>query len=370
MNKRVLIIVDNLRIGGFQRVALDQAYYLSEAGVNVTLVVLSKFSEINQANAALYYLEVDKFSKIQVVSIGGSNFIEILRLILLMRKHSFTHVLSHSLRGTVELFLARLTLRFKPILITTIHQIPSLSAMSQRVRRLIYAQFTDVLFGYSVAVVNDWNMNINRMNFSLRVIFNKRISLLRNGIYLKRLPERQFAEVNSVPRLVYLGRIRDWKGFDTYLNLSNIPDLQYFKFLIMVPEMSEVLIQDLKERLGSRLELIIGRTFAEYIPTAGDVHIYPTNYGNNFKYIESISLNCLEFACLGIPSLVTEKGLDTWPDLEKIGIFRGVNWKDQNSIKNAILNLSHIEIRDLESLRHSISIKNQMVSLGLLNQTT
>ena len=40
---------------------------------------------------------------------------------------------------------------------------------------------------------------------------------------------------------------------------------------------------------------------------------------------ESISINCLEMACVGVPSFVTMGGLHTWQDLESSQIFIGLH---------------------------------------------
>jgi hypothetical protein len=58
----------------------------------------------------------------------------------------------------------------------------------------------------------------------------------------------------------------------------------------------------------------VSKSFRDYKPSYGDVHLYPANYGTSAKFIESISINCLEMASVGIPSFITRGGLLTWPE--------------------------------------------------------
>ena len=47
--KSVTFFIDNLRIGGFQRLCLDQAYAFSDRGYKVTIIALQE-NEISNAS--------------------------------------------------------------------------------------------------------------------------------------------------------------------------------------------------------------------------------------------------------------------------------------------------------------------------------
>ena len=73
-------------------------------------------------------------------------------------------------------------------------------------------------------------------------------------------------------------------------------------------------------------------------------------------------MNCLELASLGIPTLLTKSGLDTWPDLEEFGIFHETDWRSMDTIVEQVLTLtkkvySPIEI---DAIRELIDINNQI----------
>ena len=56
MPRNIAIIVDNLRIGGAQRIAFDQSYMFADLGYTVTLCSLS----INEDEKASSFAKIDK----------------------------------------------------------------------------------------------------------------------------------------------------------------------------------------------------------------------------------------------------------------------------------------------------------------------
>lgn len=361
--KNVLIVIDNLRIGGFQRLALDQSYLLSDNGFKVTIVVLDRES----INVTLEHLERDLIGKrkIDILHIGGSKVHEVRLLVQVLRNCNYRLILSHSLRGTVELAIARKFTKLHKInqIVSTIHQLPTLSAPKQRFLRFTYAQYSDYLFAYSAAVKSDWEKRVEHFPKLFRLFYNKNIELLRNGIYLKRLPSEVQASSVGKPRLIYLGRLREWKGLTTYYDLGLNPHINGYDFLMMIPEIEPSVKKSLEAKFGDRMQFIVGKTIAHLQPRKGDVHIYPTNYGEDAEFVESISLNCLEFACIGIPSIVSRGGLDTWNDLKDYGIFCEVDWNDTSSVEKAIKSASINQNWDLGNIRKLISIDNNVMSL-------
>ena len=132
-----------------------------------------------------------------------------------------------------------------------------------------------------------------------------------------------------------------------------------------MPEDDDELFKPLRQLLGERLVVISGRTIASLNVQMGDVHLYPANYGPGVDLFESISLNCLEFACLGIPSIVTRGGLYTWSDLLNLDIFFEEEWSDISSVTTKILEIGQGRAQNiyLSEIRSKVDIANQMREL-------
>jgi hypothetical protein len=189
---------------------------------------------------------------------------------------------------------------------------------------------------------------------------------MRNGIYLRRLPKlSQNLRATQSPRLIYLGRNTSWKGVSTFFEIAKQPELKKFDLLFMVPSVEDVDLSSLDQDVKERVTVVAGKTMAAYQPRLGDVHLYPANYGESAKYIESVSLNCLELACVGVPTLLTKNGLGTWPDLAGFSIFHETDWKDHCEIAAQILEISEMVFEDVvaRELSSKINIQNQLSKL-------
>ncbi len=362
-----LIIVDNMRIGGFQRLALDQAYLLGSRGYKVVLCVLD--ASPDSGTPSFIHSEKALISdyKVDLIFLGSRLLGQLIGFRRVTRKMRNPRLLlSHSLRATFLLSLSMPGFCRKYKLQTAIHQLPTLSAPTQRVKRFIYAQFTFKLFAYSVAVKSDWENRVSQSWLLRNLIARKSISVVRNGIFLPRLPVIEAnTNLKLVPRLVYLGRNTSWKGVSTFLEVAAHPKLANFELLFMVPDSRDIDLSNVSSQLRNRANIVAGKSIATYIPRDGDVHLYPANYGGSAKYVESVSLNCLELACLGVPTLLTKHGLGTWPDLAPFHIFCEIEWSDIDSVANQVLMVSQRRFTQEEIVEISsiIDINNQINNL-------
>jgi hypothetical protein len=364
--KAALIVLDNLRIGGFQRLALDQAYYLSDLGYEVKMVSFSPITDKQELGFVELENEIFSTKNIQVVECSGKHLNQTRELRKLVKEYAgFDLVLSHSLRGTVLLFITRKLSRIPFRILTTIHQLPTLSAPIQRFKRFVYSQFSDRLFGYSDAVVKDWNERVLNFPSFTKFFFRKKIELLRNGIYIPKLKGNVGFGIKSTPRLIFLGRNIAWKGVTSFEAIARNERLKHFDVLLMVPDLNGLDLEALEAQFGERLEIVLGRSIIDFAPRAGDVHLYPTHYGRDAKYLESISLNCIEMACIGIPSLVTAKGKGTWPEVELNKVFIEVDWSSVSSCVDSIISASQSEVsrESIRSIHSLLSIENQVNKL-------
>lgn len=351
----VIIAVENLRIGGYQRLALDQAYYLSDISYRCTLLLLNP--EVPNLKTFIdTEFQLIESKKLVVSRLAGRRFQDYIAIRKLLKSdESKILVISHSMRSTVLFTLARIGFKKKVVINTTIHQLPSLSKSIQRLKRFTYAQFGDNLFGYSDAVIRDWNARYS--------VFGKRISLLRNGIYEPRLNGTGENTEEGRPRLIFLGRNTSWKGIQTYFDLFKLTEFSNHLGLMMIASSSKG-IQSAAEKVGAnRIEIIEGANLQNFIPRKGDLHVYPAQYGIGAKFTEPISLNCLEMALLGTPSLVTASNENTWPELYEMGVFIAVSWENRGKLNEMLTEktLSRVSINQ-ESIRKLVSISNNVTA--------
>jgi len=294
------LYIDNLRIGGFQRLCLDQAYALSQQDFSVEIHVLSAIelsnpsflssesSLINDRKIIVHFLSERLFFQLR----------SILKVIRNMPQNDI--VISHGLRATALLWMGQ-KISFKNFkFLTTIHQLPTLSASRQRLKRFVYSQLSPFLTAYSEAVVNDWNYRVSHFPAVIR---------------------------------------------------KRYPRLDVFNILVIVPEISDSHRSQLKEEFGERIQFQIGKSFNSYTAVKGDVHFYAAQYGEKAKFIESISLNCLEMASVGTPSVVTKGGLNTWPELKNLSVFWECDWTNREATVDTIIKASQIDIYEKEILR-------------------
>jgi glycosyltransferase involved in cell wall biosynthesis len=365
--KRAHFFIDNLNIGGFQRLCLDQAYALSELGYSVEIHSLSELPASNSKN--FLTIEENYLSRlcVKIDSFSTSHFRQISQTQNILRNHNDGDVLiSHSLRATAIIYLSSRLLLKRRLFVTEIHQLPTLSAPIQRFRRFLYAQFSPVLIAYSEAVKNDWELRVKNFPVIIRPFFNKRIEVIRNGIYLDRLPQTVNSQESKSPgRLIFLGRNTAWKGITTFLQYAEHPKLLNLNILLMLPDIDPGFELEINERFGPRVEIIIGKSIASFSPKGGDVHFYSAQYGTNAKFIESISLNCLEMAAAGVPSVVTRHGLSTWSDLRSVGVFYECDWSESEETAETILHASRNRLgnSEIERIRSLISIKSNVLQL-------
>lgn len=364
----VLIFVDNLNMGGYQRLALDQSYCLRSEGHRASLISMSELPAAGMPS--FIALEADLINDIGLkIEIARGGRVSQFRYIrnLLRFQSTETLVISHSLRATVILAIIKTTISCKYKIHTTIHQIPGLSHLAQRKRRFFYGQFSDFLYGYSNAVVIDWRKREETESILYKLGISKKIELLRNGVYIPRIPQFLVNELKSArPRLIYIGRSTHWKGLSEFLKFGQVSRLNKFDFLILMPQFDRTLISDFEEDLLARFHVLEGRTITDIERVPGDVHIYPTQYGQGVNIIEGISLNCIEMACMGIPSVISENGLSTWPEKVLEEIFTETDWLNHNLTVSNILAASERSINIKEStviaIRDLFSISTQISS--------
>jgi hypothetical protein len=166
-------------------------------------------------------------------------------------------------------------------------------------------------------------------------------------------------------RLVFIGRNVGWKNLDQIFTLLREREFGEFSALVIVPMVNPEQLERAEKEFSSRINFEIGKKIEDIEFGIGDINVYPVDYGPSAKFIESISLNCLEMACLGIPSLIAVNGSETWADLVEQGHFCEVDWNSKDDVVRAVNALSHrtSQKRFLEEARRTISIENNITEI-------
>lgn len=184
----IIIVVQNLKMGGFQRIALDEAYCFSKSKQNLTLVILEELSQESLNNFFTSELDLIKRFNLNITTASGNRLNQYLFFKKLINSNKQPkNFISHSLRATVLIRVASFWSKSNINLITIIHQLPSLSAPVQRFKRFFYSTFSNYIFFFSEAARRDWDKRINSKFYSRLFFRGKKMELLRNGIFLDRL---------------------------------------------------------------------------------------------------------------------------------------------------------------------------------------
>jgi glycosyltransferase involved in cell wall biosynthesis len=364
--KQVYLITGNTRIGGAQRIALDEFYELSNRGIQVKLVSLNPIIENDDI------LNVDKhFPPAKDVSIisPGSGKIKQLKYFIqeFAENPNKIHVVSHDFSGVLISRCAALAIRKRITVDLYIHQLMDLSDSRQRQKRIFLSLFATNVYVSSFQFKRSWEDYLKNSRL-WRILYWKKIHFDRMGVHVPRILNTAYTKTKvcdfSVPHIIFMSRITAWKGFSVYSEFikkfvnNSVHSLilttkngrpEIFNENLFIDELNHVVY----ESGVSNLEL-----------PRGSVHLYPTNYGQGVAYPQSIGMNVLELLAVGIPSVISPEGFQSWPELESSVMISTNDWSDEADLESHVsrlCNLTEIELKaEVERLLPVISISNHI----------
>jgi hypothetical protein len=343
LQTQIYIVVDDLRVGGVQRLALDEAYALVDQKRRVTIISL------NDQRVGDSILKIDGTDRgklrnlgINVIYLPGKKyFSKIKEIVNVIKKNEINSVVCHSVTAIVMFRAASFIALRRLTLNLWIHQLITLSAPVQRTKRLLYSILASRIFFSSHQFKLEWESQM--LDKIIRLLLfksdSKRI-VSRLGVYVPRVLNEGM-KINcsaSNSHLIFASRLSAWKGVNTFLSISKSTADSHSVLMSVNLESISKLHQFGK---NSQTEHLIDCKPPSFVSNVSKpVHIYPTDYGPNSSNPQAIGLNVIEFACIGIPSLVSREGFTTYPELYDAGLVLAVDWNNQFDVQ---LSLDHLK---------------------------
>jgi glycosyltransferase involved in cell wall biosynthesis len=196
------------------------------------------------------------------------------------------------------------------------------------------------------------------------------------GVYLPRLAssdfrKRKLCETN-VPHLIFLSRVTTWKGFEKFKSITNQLDSSKIHTLAMTASNYRKDILNPDEFNTNHSHVVFNSSVTSLQLNLGSVHLYPSDYGPNIKYPQSIGMNVLEMISQGIPSLISKEGFESWPELRESELVKVVDWTNTDEVLRTVDSSSKLSSesrkKEFENLSGAISIENHCRRLVNLMQ--
>jgi glycosyltransferase involved in cell wall biosynthesis len=343
----ILIVIDNLKIGGIQRLALDECYYLKNKQVPFKLIVLDKPPK---SENSMLEVDGDYFSNntFDVKFLGKNKIIQIFLLFKLVKHlNKNSTVVAHTVAGSLKIRIAGLLLMRRVRILLWIHQFIFLSDRAQAHKRIWYSlSASKLLFGAKQFQV-EWNNYINGSTL-LKMIYKKVTYFSRIGIYLDRVLWTKhpcYKTLNSESKyILFASRITDWKGIDSFIQIQKHMEKYNSKSIVLTSGDSSSKLKSILP-INSETELVFNKCPSYFREVNNLVHLYPTNYGKSLINNQGIGLNVLEFIALGIPSVISTDSFQTFPELQNLELLLTNNWHDLNDIKFTIEKLLSVPLK-------------------------
>ena len=337
----VVVALDNLRVGGIQRIALDECYSLIDNEIDFRLLCFSKVEEFD--SMLFVDSEYAKSAQVAPFVISGSVFAKIVQTSKFLRKiDKEVKVVVHSPSLAVVFFLARILSGKRFPILLWIHQVLSLSSFHQSLKRVIYSNAADCVFFTTKQFELEWNLVVAN-NIFLKFFQPKKRVFSRIGIYHKRVLSTDWKDAtlcsSKVEHRIFASRITSWKGVSKFLDLIQHREDSQIHFIFMTTDSYKTskFFENLNDQ---KVHVLTSRAPAHLRNAPAPVHLYPSDYGPKVTHPMSIGLNVLEFLVLGVPSLISKEDFLTFPELRNCELIKTSDWNDLEEIEQDIIVLN------------------------------
>ena len=359
----VLMVVDNLRVGGIQRLALDEVYALSERDFVITLLLLEKEYQLDDMRE----IDSEYFEKsnIKVICLPKTNWRKVLFTALFIRKNKIEKAISHSAKGIAILRVASILNMKKLKVLGYIHQLISLSDGVQRAKRLVFFSLATELYASSNQFVLEISSYLKTRRIG-RFLFRKKVSFDRMGVFLNRIRvQNSNSSLDNGPAaasIIFMSRVAVWKGFGRFIQIAGELGRD-FDYVVITSRFynNAYEVERLCHDVGARL--LHGTNIARISRGTKSIHLYPTDYGPTVTHPQNIGMNVLESIALGIPSLISFEQFSSWPELANSILVQTTDWNmlDVEKKVKAIVQIPTIDLLDeAKKLERVISIETHV----------
>jgi hypothetical protein len=348
---KFFIITENLRVGGIQRLALDECYELMSRGASVELISLSpRISGDDIIELDGSPIEDSRF-KLTLIATQKISKVITLRKILLREKSDFA-VVSHSASAVL---LIRIAFPFrrktKPLLY--VHQLISMSSKFQAFKRILYFSLSRKILVSSLQFSLDLEAYLKK-NPLVGHLFRLETEFDRMGIYLPRLLAspmnvKQFNCNPGAPHLLSISRVTSWKGIETFIEMSRQIELNDCHSVVLSTSTGRRDIFDPNSQESSNFHYFENSGITSMPRDLNYIHIYAAKYPEEVLFPQCIGMNVLECLALGIPSLISEENFESWPELINYPLVLTSNWKNISDSIAKIRILESIPLNERES---------------------
>lgn len=365
----ILITLDNLNIGGIQRIALDQLYCFSEMNVKSVMVCIEPRetkSQITDVDEQFYSQTTHK-----VCFLPRTLFRKIRDLFYIVVNNNITLAICYSPKSVALLRIIRICKRqnFKIHLI--VGQTPTLSSKSQNFKRAIYLRLADKIFTTTPEFKEEFNL-LRRNSWFYKIIFRADIQSAFIGLYLPRieaanLNAKSIGLMHERPLLFY-GRIIGWKGFSTFQEVLGLLGEKSYA-VVMTSQEYAVELNRLSFIEGNFRKTVFSKSVVSINWPNSAIHLYPTNYGAKTSFPMSVSNNVLECMVLGIPSIVSAGSLESIGQLQDSILVKVTTWEKDDVIQiiKELMSYTREEFLE-EAKRVKDSLSNRSYCLKLLEK--
>jgi glycosyltransferase involved in cell wall biosynthesis len=363
----IFLAVDDLRVGGIQRLVMDEAYALSGEGYIVQIITFGSERE-NDSIIQVDGMTTEKlFEKsILVFNFPSKKIAKLKALRLLIINSKIKSIICHSPSASFWFRFASITCFRRIDISLWIHQVLTLSDRVQAMKRVILSATANKIFFSAVQFKLEWEANlVDKVVSKVRVKQYRAVDRL--GIYLPRVLQNAGGITcdPNILHLIYASRLTPWKGMDEFIKIIERNSENHSVKLTV--NLNDDLPSSREKVKPEKDHVLLCKSPNALVDLKKSVHLYPTHYGDKVKYPQSIGLNVMEFAVLGIPSLISHEIVTTYPEILDSILVRSVDWRDEKLVDYLIFTLANLTETERKVAARKIqkvcSIQNHLETL-------